>query len=137
MGGMFDSLRIPATGMAAERLRMQVIAENIANVNSTKGADGNPYRRKAVILQEAPAGSFGAVLGGVQALGITEDQRPGRRVHDPANPDADETGYVTMPNVDSVTEMVDLITAQRGFEANVQAMNAAKQMFVRTLDLLR
>lgn len=137
MAGMFDSLQIPATGMAAERLRMQVIAENIANANSTKGADGTPYKRKAVVLQEAPAGSFGEVLGGVQALSITEDQRPGRRVYDPTNPDADGTGYVTMPNVDSVTEMVDLITAQRGYEANVQAMNTAKQMFIRTLDLLR
>jgi flagellar basal-body rod protein FlgC len=136
MGGMFDTLKIPATGMAAERLRMQTIAENIANANSTKGADGTPYRRKAVVLQESQ-GSFGDVLGGVQATGITEDSRPGRRVYDPANPDADKTGYVTMPNVDSVTEMVDLITAQRGYEANVQAMNAAKQMFTRTLDLLR
>jgi flagellar basal-body rod protein FlgC len=136
MGGMFDTLRIPATGMAAERLRMQTIAENIANANSTKGADGTPYKRKAVVLQQSQ-GSFGDVLGGVQATAITEDDRPGRRVYDPANPDADGTGYVTMPNVDSVTEMVDLITAQRGYEANVQAMNAAKQMFTRTLDLLR
>jgi flagellar basal-body rod protein FlgC len=137
MGGLFDGFRIPATGMAAERLRMQVIAENLANANSTRGVDGQPYRRKSVVLQEAPAGSFGDVLGGVQVVGIVEDRRPGRRVYDPSNPDADKTGYVTMANVDSVTEMVDLITAQRGYEANVQAMNDAKQMFTRTLDILR
>jgi flagellar basal-body rod protein FlgC len=135
--GMFDILRIPATGMAAERLRMQVIGENLANANSTKGADGQPYRRKAVVLQEAPPTSFGEMLGGVEAVGITQDQRPGRRVYDPSNPDADKTGYTTLPNIDSVTEMVDLITAQRGYEANVQAMNDAKQMFSRTLDILR
>jgi flagellar basal-body rod protein FlgC len=135
--GMFDMLSIPATGMAAERLRMQVVAENLANANSTKGVDGQPYRRKAVVLQEATGQSFDEVLGGVKAVGITEDSRPGRRVYDPTNPDADKTGYVTLPNVDSVTEMVDLITAQRGYEANVQALNAAKQMFTRTLDILR
>ena len=77
------------------------------------------------------------MLGGVEATGITEDQSPGRRVYDPANPDADQQGYVTLPNVDSVTEMVDLITASRGYDANVQALNAAKQMFQKALDILR
>jgi flagellar basal-body rod protein FlgC len=135
MGGLFGPFDISASGMAAERLRMQVIAENLANANSTKGADGQPYRRKTVVLQEAP--QFDSVLRGVEAVGITEDERPGRRVKDPTNPDADKDGFVTLPNVDSVTEMVDLITSQRGFEANVQAMNDAKQMFQKALDLLR
>ena len=121
--------------MAAERLRMQVTAENLANANTTKGADGQPYRRKSVTLQEAP--SFDQVLGGVQVAGITQDPTPGRQVYDPANPDADQQGYVTLPNVDSVTEMVDLITASRGYDANVQALNAAKQMFQKALDILR
>ena len=134
-GGLFGQLDISASGMTAERLRMQVIAENLANANSTKGADGQPYRRKSVTLQEAP--SFDDVLGGVEATGITQDPSPGRRVYDPANPDADGQGYVTLPNVDSVTEMVDLITASRGYDANVQALNAAKQMFQKALDLLR
>jgi flagellar basal-body rod protein FlgC len=133
--GLFGQLSISATGMAAERLRMQVIAENLANANSTAGADGNPYRRKSVVLHQAP--SFEEVLGGVEAAAIVEDPRPGRRVYDPANPDADGQGYVTLPNVDSVTEMVDLITATRGYDANVQALNAAKQMFQKALDLLR
>ena len=135
MSGLFGQLDISASGMAADRLRMQVIAENLANANSTQGADGEPYRRKSVTLQEAP--SFQEVLGGVEATGIVEDPNPGRRVYDPANPDADEQGYVTLPNVDSVTEMVDLIAAQRGYDANVQALNAAKQMFTKALDILR
>jgi len=135
MPGLFGQLDISASGMAAERLRMQVVAENLANANSTRGADGEPYRRKSVTLQEVP--SFEQVLGGVEATGIVEDSQPGRRVYDPANPDADEQGYITLPNVDSVTEMVDLIAAQRGYDANVQALNAAKQMFTKALDILR
>lgn len=134
MSGLFGPFQISASGMAAERLRMQVIAENLANANSTKGADGEPYRRKTVVLHEA---QFDELLSGVEATGIVEDTRPGRRVKDPTNPDADADGFVTLPNVDSVTEMVDLITSQRGFEANVQAMNDAKQMFQKALDLLR
>jgi flagellar basal-body rod protein FlgC len=77
------------------------------------------------------------VLGGVAASGIAYDTRPGRRVHDPSNPDADRNGFVTLPNIDPVTEMVDLITAQRGYEANVQALNDAKSIIARTLDILR
>jgi flagellar basal-body rod protein FlgC len=133
---LFGFLQIPATGMAAERLRIQVIGENLANANSTKAADGQPYRRRAVQLQELST-RFDDVLGGVEAVGIFEDTRSGRRVYDPTNPDADKQGYVTLPNVDSVTEMVDLITAQRAYEANVQVMNDAKQLFSRTLDILR
>jgi flagellar basal-body rod protein FlgC len=136
MGGLFGLLNVSASGMAAERLRMQVIAENLANANTTKGADGEPFRRKAVVLHEAGA-SFGEVLGGVVATGVVEDQRPGRRVHDPSHPDADKNGFITLPNIDTVTEMVDLISAQRGYEANVQAINDAKAIISRTLEILR
>lgn len=134
---IFGPLAISASGMTAERLRLQVVAENLANTNTTRTAEGQPYRRKAVVLQEANGKAFGEVLGGVVAVGIVQDASPGRRAYDPAHPDADKDGYVTLPNVDSVTEMVDLITAQRGYEANVQALNATKQMFTRTLDILR
>ena len=134
--GMFDPLRISASGMTAERLRMDVIAENLANANTTRGADGQPYRRQEVILQEKSP-SFGEVLGGVMVAGIVDDPTPPRRVYDPGHPDADKNGYVTMPNVNPVTEMVDLITSSRGYEANVTAMNAAKQMFTKTFDVLR
>ncbi len=143
--GMFNALEVSASGLTAERMRMDVVAENLANAQTTRGADGQPYRRKEVILQERP-GSFGASLsaamsrssgGGVQVAAIVEDQTPLKRVYDPGHPDADGEGYVSMPNVDAVTEMVDLIGAQRAYEANVTAMQAAKQMFARTLELLR
>ncbi|HET8758608.1 MAG TPA: flagellar basal body rod protein FlgC [Solirubrobacteraceae bacterium] len=145
---LFGGLEISASGLTAERLRMDVTAENLANAQTTRGADGQPYRRKEVVLQEAP-GSFGATLtkamgagggtqgGGVQVAGIVQDATPLKRVYDPGHPDADAQGYVSMPNVDTVTEMVDLISAQRAYEANVTAMQAAKQMFSRTLELLR
>jgi flagellar basal-body rod protein FlgC len=144
----FGGLDISASGLTAERLRMDVTAENLANAQTTRGANGQPYRRKEVVLQEAP-GSFGATLsqamgggragstGGVQVAGVVEDQAPLKRVYDPGHPDADAQGYVSMPNVDTVTEMVDLISASRAYEANVTAMNAAKQMFAHTLELLR
>ena len=148
---MFDALNVSATGLTAERLRMDVTAENLANAQTTRGADDQPYRRKEVVLSEVQSGGFGAQLakavgagsgsgsqpGGVEVAGITQDQTPGKLVYDPGHPDADAQGFVTLPNVNPVTEMVDLITASRGYEANVQAMNAAKQMFTRTLDLLR
>ena len=146
--GMFDALEISGTGLTAQRLRMDVTAENLANAQSTRGPNGQPYRRKEVILQEGGfdstlraamgAGPTGSAAGaGVQVGGISEDQTPGRRAYDPGHPDADANGYVTLPNVNPVTEMVDLIDASRAYEANVTAMQAAKQMFTRTLDLLR
>jgi flagellar basal-body rod protein FlgC len=149
--GMFDALNVSATGLTAERLRMDVTAENLANAQTTRGADGQPYRRKEVVLAEVSSGGFGSQLakaigdgsasgsqpGGVEVAGITQDQTPGKLVYDPGHPDADANGYVRMPNVDTVAEMVDLISASRAYEANVTAMNAAKQMFSKTLDLLR
>jgi flagellar basal-body rod protein FlgC len=146
--GMFDALNVSATGLTAERLRMDVTAENLANAQTTRGADGQPYRRKEVVLSEVSSGGFGGQLakaiggggsqpGGVEVTGITQDQTPGKLVYDPGHPDADAEGYVRMPNVDTVAEMVDLISASRAYEANVTAMNAAKQMFSKTLDLLR
>ena len=143
--GLFDAINASGSGLTAERLRMDVVAENLANAQTTRGADGQPYRRKEVVLQERP-GSFGASLSaamtkssgaGVQVAGVVEDQTQLKRVYDPGHPDADADGYVSMPNVDTVTEMVDLIGAQRAYEANVTAMQAAKQMFSRTLELLR
>jgi len=134
--GMFDSLRIAASGMTAERLRMDVIAENLANASTTRGVNGQPYRRKEVVLAEGGA-SFEQVLKGVRVAGVVEDPTPLRRVHDPGHPDADNDGFVTLPNVQPVTEMVDLITASRGYEADVQSMNTAKQMFLKALDILR
>ncbi len=144
--GMFDAMEVSASGLTAERMRMDVVAENLANANTTRGVDGQPYRRKEVVLAERQGeGSFGAALagamsgkpGGVEVAAIAEDQTPLKQVYDPGHPDADANGYVQMPNVDSVAEMVDLISAQRAYEANVTAMQAAKQMFSKTLELLR
>jgi flagellar basal-body rod protein FlgC len=146
---MFGGMEISATALTAQRLRLNVTAENLANAETTKTADGNPYRRKEVTLTSvggngtfgsrlsAAMGASGVAPGGVQATAITEDQTAGKLVYDPGNPDANAQGYVQMPNVDTVTEMVDLIDAQRAYEANVTAMNASKQMFSKTLELLR
>jgi flagellar basal-body rod protein FlgC len=146
--GLFDSLNISGSALSAERLRMDVTAENLANANTTRTAAGGAYRRKVVVLeQQAPQNSFGNTLAaemrrgdkpaGVQVRAIAEDVTPNRRVYDPGHPDADAQGYVSMPNVDSVTEMVDLISASRAYEANVTAMQAAKTLFGKTLELLR
>ena len=150
--GLFDAIDTAATGLSAERLRMDVTAENLANAQTTKGADGQPYRRKEVVLSEASnGGTFGSQLasamgakgasgvtpGGVEVSAITEDTAPGKLVYDPGHPDANADGYVQMPNVDTVTEMVDLIDSSRAYEANVTAMQASKQMFTKTLELLK
>ena len=141
--GLFDALGISGSGLSAQRLRMDVTAENLSNAQSVG------YRRKDVVVREvAPQGDFGATLAGAMGSGspagsgvevaqITTDRSAGRRVYDPGNPAADARGYVTMPNVNPVTEMVDLIDSSRAYEANVTAMSSAKQMFSKTLDLLR
>jgi flagellar basal-body rod protein FlgC len=148
--GLFDAIDVAGSGLAAERLRMDVTAGNLANAQTTQGANGQPYRRREVVLQEAQGGgqSFDSILAsasaaaggtvsGVQVAGIVEDPAAPRRVYDPGHPDADGQGYVTLPNVNPVTEMVDLIGASRSYEANVTAMQTAKQLFSKTLELLR
>jgi flagellar basal-body rod protein FlgC len=143
---LFGALDISGSGLSAERLRMDVTAENLANAQSTRGADGQPYRRKEVVLRQAAGGFQGALTSamgsatparGVEVVAIAEDQAPNRLVYDPGHPDANAEGYVSMPNVDPVTEMVDLIAASRAYEANVTAMQTAKSMFTKTLDLLK
>jgi flagellar basal-body rod protein FlgC len=138
--GLFDALDASGSALSAERLRMDVTAENLANAQSTRSANGSgPYKRKEVVLEQAGS-SFADSLQaarGVRVAGIVEDPSPPRRVYDPGHPDADAQGYVTMPNVNTVTEMTDLIGASRAYEANVTAMQTAKSMFTRTLDLLK
>jgi flagellar basal-body rod protein FlgC len=128
--GLFDSLSVSGSGLSAERLRMDTTAENLANAQ-TPG-----YRRKEVVVQESFDQTLGKAMG-VQAVGIQQDPTANRRVYDPGNPSADAQGYVSQPNISTVTEMVDLISASRGYEANVTAMQTAKQMFSKTLDILR
>ena len=144
-GGLFGSMGISASGMTATRVQMDVVAENLANADSTSGPGGQPYQRKEVVLEQAPSfaetlDSVGGISntsgGGVEVQGIVNDPTPGQQVYDPGNPDANAQGYVTMPNVNPVTEMVDMITATRGYESNVQAMDAAKEMFTKALEIL-
>jgi flagellar basal-body rod protein FlgC len=149
---LFGALDISASGLSAERMRMDVTAENLANAETTRGANGQPYRRREVVLQtvgggfqSALASAVGSVPGaaassqpgGVQVAGIAEDGSQPRMVYDPGHPDANAQGYVAMPNVNPVTEMVDLISASRAYEANVTAMQTAKAMFAKTFELLR
>lgn len=140
----FNNLRISSSGLSAERLRMDTIASNIANVNTTRGADGQPYKRKVAVFQEnlnselnKQTGGYEDVPMGVKAVGIEEDNSPMRRVYDPSNPDADAEGYVTMPNVNILNEMADMIVATRAYEANVNAVNSEKSMFLKALEIGR
>lgn len=148
--GLFDAIDVSASGLTAERLRMDVTAENLANAQTTRGANGGPFRRRSVVLQESGGASFEGALTaatsratgaggarGVEVAGIVEDSAPDRLTYDPTHPDADARGYVRLPNVNPVTEMVDLISASRAYEANVTAMQASKSMFSKTLELLR
>ena len=144
--GLFDAIDIAASGLTAQRLRMDVTAENLANAQTTRTPEGGPYRRKTVLLREAGGGFAGQLAGvvgaanppeGVEAAGIVPDTTPLRRVYDPGHPDADADGYVLMPNVNPVTEMVDLIDSSRAYEANVTALQTTKTAFTKTIELLR
>ena len=138
---VFSAMNISATGMSAQRTRLDVISQNI--VNTTRDADGHVYKRKSVIFQEKTYVSFDDALinatgnlgKGVKISEIFEDSSEGRMVYDPSHPDADEKGYVTYPNVNTVTEMTDMIDASRSYEANVTAFNASKNMELKALDI--
>lgn len=135
-GGMFSAMRISASGLSAERLRMDVVAANMAGSSVTRGEDGKPYVRKIAVFKENLDGAMG--LSGVKTVGITEDKSPFRQKYDPGHPDADkETGYVTMPNVNVLNEMADMIAASRSYEANVDTLNASKSMFMKALEIGR
>lgn len=142
--GMFGAIDAAASGLTAERLRMDVISNNIANANTTRTSEGGAYRRQIVIFEPRSGQSFAQILSkemdsgsGVKVSGITKDNSPTRRVYDPNHPDADQEGYVEMPNINVVSEMVDMITATRAYEANVTAVNAAKSMALKALEIGR
>ncbi|HHT70337.1 MAG: flagellar basal body rod protein FlgC [bacterium] len=144
---MFSSFNISASGLTAQRLRLDIISNNLANVETTQTASGGPYRRQLAIFGARDEETFGfylgralsgqAVGGGVRVLRIEEDSSPPRRAYQPGHPDADEEGYVLYPNVNVVTEMVDMISASRSYEANAAAFNATKSMVVKALELGR
>ncbi|WP_214881573.1 MULTISPECIES: flagellar basal body rod protein FlgC [unclassified Exiguobacterium] len=138
--GMFDSFHISASALTSQRLRMDTVSANIANAQTTRGklVDGEwqPYTRKMTVLQEAPfRKQMDTVNGGVQVSQIIEDDAPFKLAYNPSHPDADERGYVQMPNVDLLKEMVDLMGATRSYEANIAAMNASKAMLVKAMEI--
>lgn len=146
--GLFTAFDICSSGMTAQRLRYDTIAENLANVNTTRTTEGGPYRRKTVVFAEKHSNAFnnlllsnmgvkGSGIGGtgVKVTRIVNDyETEMNMVYDPAHPDADENGYVTYPNVNPITEMTNLIDASRAYEANVTAFNAAKAMALKGLE---
>jgi len=167
--GIFSSLEISASGLSAERLRMNVIANNIANASTTRTPEGGPYRRQVttfeaalngpqILVPQAPVASaggaggragggaaslrvaaerFAALPAGVQVREVETDKAEFPTVYDPSHPDADANGYVKMPNVNPVTEMMDLMTASRAYEANVTALGVARDMANKTLEIGR
>lgn len=140
----FNGMNVSSSGMSAQRLRMDVISQNIANVSTTRDENGEAYRRKAVVFSEKDSTPFqevfmrtaGVAGSGVKVTQIIEDGETAmRKVYDPSHPDSDDEGYVTYPNVNIVQEMTDLIDATRSYEANVTAFNATKNMALKGLDV--
>ncbi|HCQ88724.1 MULTISPECIES: flagellar basal body rod protein FlgC [unclassified Clostridium] len=140
----FRGMRISSSGLSAERLRMDTITGNIANASTTRGKDGKPYIRKVAVFEEnltnelnKQNGKFEEKHMGIKAVGVEEDKSELRKVYDPYHPDANEEGYVLMPNVNILNEMVDLIAASRSYEANITALNSQKAMLSKTLEIGR
>ena len=148
--GMFDALDISASGLTAQRYRMDIISENVANANTTRKEDGSIYRRKVVTFEAKGTDGvpFKTVLGrstadlsdhlgkGVRITTVQEDKTSEyKKVYDPSHPDADENGYVLYPNVNIITEMTNLIDASRAYEANATAFNASKSMAMKGLSI--
>ncbi len=147
--GFMNGMNISASGMTAQSVRMDTISQNIANSNTTRDANGNVYRRQTVLFAERDGSAFQNMLAyrkrdgskgytatGVKVTAIVEDHvTPLSKVYDPSHPDADEDGYVTYPNVNTVTEMTNLIDASRSYEANVTAFNATKNMLLKGIEV--
>jgi flagellar basal-body rod protein FlgC len=143
----FNAMNTSASALTAQRLRMDIISQNIANVNTTRTENGQPYKRKTVLFEERSSNpSFNSILkssmeqlngSGVRVSGIVEDNTDFKLVYEPEHPDSDENGYVRMPNVNIIEEMVNMISANRSYEANVTAMNTNKSMAMKALEIGR
>ncbi len=134
------AIRAAATALNVERTRVEVAVSNMANAQSTRGPNGEPYRRRDVVLEPAVGSGFDNALGqavGVKVAAIVEDQAPFARRYDPAHQDADKSGFVSLPNVDTAEEMVDLLSASRAYQANLTAINVIRDMLQKALDLGR
>lgn len=144
--GFFGSLDTSASGLTAQRLRLDIISQNMANASTTRTEEGGPYKRKSVVfeqVQNEPGSSFSSILNkkkqagnnGVRVAQIVEDASEGSLVYNPTHPDANEEGYVEMPNVNIIDEMVNMISASRSYEANVNSFNSMKAMFTKALEI--
>ena len=144
---LLSALDISASGLTAQRQRIEVISSNLANANTTRTSEGGPYRRRDLVFESGPVQhSFSNALNaelqdqaeaGVEVVGIYEDNSPFVRRYDPAHPDADKEGYVLMPNVNPIEEMVNLVSATRSFEANTQAISAIKEIAQKSVEIGR
>lgn len=143
---LFSVLSVSASGMSAQRTRAELIVQNLANSETTRTPEGGPYRRQDAVFQSAAQASpFASVfqnelnngVNGVEVSEVIEDMREGEKRYQPGHPDADKDGYVAYPNVNPAEDMVDLLSAQRGYEGNVAAMTAIKDMIQRSIDLLK
>jgi flagellar basal-body rod protein FlgC len=143
---MFNVFAVSASGMEVQRLRMNIIASNLANVETTHTSEGGPYRRKDIVFK-AEENTFGNFLGsavkkgenltGVAVAGIISDTRPLKYAYEPSHPDADTSGYVAYPNVNVVEEMVNMIAASRSYEANSNVFKSSRDMVAKAMELLR
>ena len=146
MGSFFNSMAISSSGLKAQRIRMNLLSSNLANAQTTRTPEGGPYKRKDAIFSATPVDDlFANILGKndshqlrkVQVTGIHQDQNDPKRIFDPSHADADKDGYVQLPNIQIMNEMVNMITATRAYEANTTALNAAKSMALKALEIGR
>ena len=142
MSTLGSAVRAGASALAAERMRIEVAVSNLANAESTRGPDGQPYKRRDVVLQTATVQDFDASLGrasavGVEVAAVVEDQGPARRRYEPSHPDADADGFVLLPNVDQPQEMVDMLGAARAYQANLAAIGMIRDLIAKSLELGR
>ena len=142
--GAFDIFKISASGMKAQRKRMDIAASNLANVQTTNTEEGGPYRKKDVVFKAADvsddksfSGTLSKKVEGVEIESVKESDKPFQLVYNPSHPDANSEGYVTFPNVNLMEEMTDMTAAARAYEANVNVLNTTKDMFLKTLDLIK
>lgn len=139
--GLFDVFKISASGMRAQRMRMEVISTNLANIHTTRTEEGGPFVKKEVVFKQSDVSDkpFGAMLSkkidGVKVDEVQESEKPFEKVYDPNHPDADAKGYVNFPNVNLMEEMADMIAATRAYEANINVINTTKEMAIKTLEI--
>ena len=132
---LFNVFNVASSALGAQSMRLNAVASNLANADSVISSDGQPYRAKQVVFQATPVGGVGELSQGVMVREVVNDPAPPRLQYDPSSPFADDKGYVTMSNVNVVEEMVNMISASRSYQTNVEVMNTAKQMMMKTLQI--